>query len=59
VVVLNPRGLLIYLFACNYKDLYGCASFNENEMALLKEDINDAANVNDYNDHCVMAVLGV
>jgi len=29
------------LFACKYKVLYSCVSFNENEMALLKEDIND------------------
>jgi len=42
-----------------YKDLYSCVSFNENEMALSKQDISDKVNVIDYNGHCVMTVHDV
>jgi len=47
------------LFAYKYMDLYSCVSFNENEIALLKEDIDDNVNVSGCNDHCVMTVHDV
>ena len=37
------------LFARKYEDLYNCVSFNENEMASLKQDINDKINVIGFN----------
>jgi len=56
MVFLNPRRLLIYLVASL---TIFTAVFNENEMAHLKEDINDKLNVIGYNDHCLMTVNGV
>ena len=37
------------LFARKYEDLCSCVSFNENEMASLKQDINDKINVIGFN----------
>jgi len=47
------------LFARKYEDLYSCVSFNENEMASLKQEINDKLDANGYNEHCIMTVHDV
>ena len=47
------------LFARKYEDLYSCARFNENEMACLKQDVNDKITASGYNEHCIMTVHDV
>jgi len=47
------------LFARKYEDLYSCVSFNENEMASSKQEINDKLDENGYNEHCIMTVHDV
>ena len=53
---LSQSDKIADLFAHKYEDLYSCVNFNENEMALLKQDINDKVNMIAYNDRCVMTV---
>jgi hypothetical protein len=44
------------LFDRKYEDLYSCVNCNENEIACLKQDINDKINESGYNEHCIMTV---
>ena len=52
MVFLNSMRLLLF-FARS------CVSFNENEMANMKQDVNEEINVIGYNDHCVMTIHDV
>jgi len=42
-----------------YEDLYCCVTFNENEMASLKQECNDKLDESDYKVHCIMTVHNV
>jgi len=47
------------VFTRKYEDLYSCVSFNDNEMASLKQECNDKLDESDYKEHCIMTVYDV